>query len=196
LANGADDWVGIQGRRLGFFRCQTPAGPDVPRWNVFGVEAHKAALAAGLPARIVWRLMGAMGEIRDNLMEHSEAAATGVVVFCSSPGSFEFVVSDSGIGALASLRSHTDYVHLRDEGDALQCALSDGESRFGRAAGRGTGFSQLFKSLALLNASLRFRSGDHALTVEGVSPTLVNARVAIKPPAIGFTTSVRCALPT
>ena len=88
--------------------------------------------------------------------------------------------------------SNPEYAYLRDEGDALQCALTNGESRFGKAAKRGTGFSQLFKSLATLNASLRFRSGDHALTMAGKSPTLVNAHVAKKPRASGFLTSVRC----
>jgi hypothetical protein len=193
-ADGVEQWFGAEGRSLGLFRCKAAGGPEMNRWKVFGVEAHKAALASGFPARIVWRLMGAMGEIRDNLIEHSEAPATGVVVFRSLPGLFEFAVSDSGVGALASLKTNSDYAYLRDEGEALQCALADGESRFGRAAGRGTGFSQLFKSLATLNASLRFRSGDHALSVEGVSPTVVEARVAIKPRAAGFMTSVRCAL--
>jgi hypothetical protein len=193
-ADGIDQWFGAQGRRLGLFRCKAAGEPETNRWKAFGVEAHKAALASGFPARIVWRLMGAMGEIRDNLIEHSEAAATGVVVFRSLPESFEFAVSDCGIGTLASLKTNSDYAHLRDEGEALQCALGDGESRFGRAAGRGTGFSQLFKSLASLNASLRFRSGDHALSIEGVSPTLVEARVAVKPRAAGFMISVRCAL--
>ena len=193
-ADGLDQWFGAQEGRLGLFKCKPAGGPETDRWKEFGVEAHKAALASGFPARIVWRLMGAMGEIRDKLIEHSEAPATGVVMFRSSLGSFEFAVSDSGIGTLASLRTNSDYVHLRDEGEALQCALADGESRFGRAAGRGTGFSQLFKSLVSLNASLRFRSGDHALSVEGVSPTLVKAHVAVKPRAAGFMTAVRCAL--
>jgi hypothetical protein len=62
------------------------------------------------------------------------------------------------------------------------------------AAGRGTGFSQLFKSLASLNASLRFRSGDHALSIDGKSPTLVTAKVAKKPRAVGFLTCVLCRL--
>ncbi len=93
---------------------------------------------------------------------------------------------------LASLRSNPEYAHLMDEEGALQCALTDGESRFGRAAKRETGFSTLFRSLVNMNASLRFRSGDHALTLAGTSPTLVNAHVARKAPATGFMISVRC----
>jgi hypothetical protein len=155
-------------------------------------SAHKAALAAGFPTPIVRRLMGAMGEIRDNVIEHSEAPATGFVAFRSRLGLFEFTVADDGIGTLASLRTNVQYARLRDEGEALQCALTDGESRFGKAAERGTGFSQLFKSLASLNASLRFRSGDHALSIEEKGPTLVNALVAKKPRLSGFLASILC----
>jgi hypothetical protein len=192
VANGVGDWISPQGDRLGVFKCNSSAAPDEARWHSFQLEAHKAALAAGSPTQIVRRLMGAMGEIRDNVIEHSEAAGTGLIAFHSRPGSFEFAVADSGIGTLASLQTNPEYAGLRDEGEALQCALTDGESRFGKAAGRGTGFSQLFKSLTSLNASLRFRSGDHALSIEGKSPTLVNAIVAMKPRATGFMTSVRC----
>lgn len=188
---GADEWICPQDR-LGAFRCKQTGASDEKRWTSFQVRAHKAALAAGFSMQIVRRLLGAMGEIRDNLIEHSEAASTGLVVFRSRPGSFEFAVADNGIGTLASLRTNVQYAGLRDEGEALQCALTDGESRFGKAAGRGTGFSQLFKSLAFLNASLRFRSGDHALSIEGKSPTLLSALVAKKPRSSGFLASVFC----
>jgi hypothetical protein len=192
-AEGADEWI-CPRDRLGAFKCKQIGARDENRWTSFQVRAHKAALAAGFPTQIVRRLLGAMGEIRDNVIVHSEAVATGLVMFRSRPGSFEFTIADNGIGTLASLRTNMQYAGLRDEGEALQCALTDGESRFGKAAGRGTGFSQLFKSLACLNASLRFRSGDHALSIEGKSPTLVNALVAKKPRASGFLASVLCQL--
>ena len=187
----ADGWLSSQSGQVGMLKCKLMES-DPKRWTAFRLEAHKAGLSAGFSSETVSRLMGAMGEIVDNVTEHSEAASTGVVVFGARSGLFEFVVADSGVGTLASLKSNPEYAHLRDEGDALQCALTDGESRFGKAARRGTGFSQLFKSLATLSASLRFRSGDHALTMAGKSPTLVNAHVAKKPRASGFFTSVRC----
>lgn len=193
-ATGSSEyWVSEQGNRVGTFR--TKYGGTSSSWASFRVEAHKAVLSAGFASQTAARLIGAMGEILDNVTEHSQAATTGLVAFDARSGSFEFAVADIGVGALASLKTNAEYAHLRDDGDALQCALTDGESRFGRAAGRGTGFSQLFKSLATLNASLRFRSGDHALTIEGKSPTLINALVAKKPRAVGFFTSVRCTVP-
>jgi anti-sigma regulatory factor (Ser/Thr protein kinase) len=190
----ADDSKGSvspPGSGTGFLRCDVVL-TDPKKWTSFKLEAHKAALTAGLPTQAVGRLMGAMGEIVDNVLEHSEAAGTGFVVFGGRPGFFEFAVADDGIGVLASLRSNPEYAYLADEGDALHCALTDGESRFGKAAKRGTGFSTLFRSLVNMNASLRFRSGDHALSMSGRSPTLVNAHVARKPRASGFTTTVRC----
>lgn len=189
----ADRWVSTQGNNAGVFKCKLMVS-DLRSWTSFKVEAHKAALAAGFSARTVHRLMGAMGEIVDNVLEHSQAAPTGLVVFRGRPGCFEYAVADSGVGALASLRSNPEYAYLQDEGDALQCALTDGESRFGKAAGRGSGFSQFFRSLVSLNTSLRFRSGDHGLSMHGVSPTLVNALVAKKPRASGFLTSVCCTI--
>jgi hypothetical protein len=189
-AGSSESWVSAQGNRVGVFKTKHLGSGG--SWASFRVEAHKAVLSAGFASQTAARLVGAMGEIVDNVTEHSQAATTGLVVFDARHGSFEFAVADVGVGTLASLQTNTEYAHLRDEGDALQCALTEGESRFGRAAGRGTGFSQLFKSLATLNASLRFRSGNHALTIGGKSPTLINALVARKPRTVGFFTSVRC----
>jgi hypothetical protein len=191
-ASSEDRWISPAEGRLGVFKCNAQIATDEKRWTSFRLDAHKAALLAGFATRVVSRLLGAMGEIRDNVLEHSQAAQTGLVAFRATTGCFEFVVADAGVGTLSSLRTNKEYAHLRDEGDALQCALTDGESRFGRRAGRGTGFGQLFKSLASLNASLRFRSGDHALSIEGRSPTLIKALVSKKPRAKGFMASVKC----
>lgn len=189
----SERWASPYGSGSGYLRCDV-LETEPKRWTFFLLEAHKAALDSGFPAQTVSRLIGAIGEIADNVLQHSEAVPTGFVVYRSRPGSFEFAVADAGIGTLASLRSNPEYGHLADEGDALQCALTDGESRFGKAANRGTGFSTLFRSLVNMNASLRFRSGDHTLSLHGKSPTLVNAHVARKPRASGFMTSVSCAL--
>ncbi|MEY9594816.1 hypothetical protein ABIA06_007107 [Bradyrhizobium yuanmingense] len=189
--SSSERWTSPHGGSSGFLRCDV-LQEETKRWTSFKLEAHKAAISAGFAGQAVSRLIGAMGEIADNVLEHSEAVPTGFIVFCSRPGCFEFAVADNGIGTLASLRSNPEYAHLADEGDALQCALTDGESRYGKGATRGTGFSTLFRSLVNMNASLRFRSGDHALSMQGTSPTLVNAHVARKPRASGFMTSVRC----
>jgi hypothetical protein len=43
-----------------------------------------------------------------------------------------------------------------------------------------------------LQGSLRFRSGDHALLIDGTSPDLATAQLAQKPLIDGFLASIRC----
>jgi anti-sigma regulatory factor (Ser/Thr protein kinase) len=190
--NTTNHWVSQQGEWLGVFKFGSSAAADQERWRSFQLASHKSALAAGFSSRIASQLIRALGEIHDNVLEHSEAAGTGLVAFRANPALFEFAVADHGVGVLASLKTNPEHGHLRDHGEALQHALTDGVSRFGRVSNRGTGFSQLFKGLATLNGSLRFRSGDHALSIDGRSPTLVNAVTAMKPAVSGFVVCVAC----
>ena len=85
-------------------------------WQLWASRADQAALAAGFPARVAAEIVGALGELQDNVFRHSEASRTGLVAFAARPGSFEVVVSDSGVGVLASLRSHPDYSGIEDAG--------------------------------------------------------------------------------
>ena len=165
-----------------------------PKWTAFLVQAQRAAGTSGFPQKIAAQLMGAMGELQGNIYEHSEAARTGLIAFQATPGRFEFVVSDKRVGILASLKSCPDYASLNDHGEALKWALQDGNSRYGVAAGRGMGFRPLFIGLANLNGPLRFRSVDHALTIDGHSPTLMMAKLAQKPHIRGLIASVSCFL--
>jgi hypothetical protein len=132
-----------------------------------------------------------MEELENNIHEHSEAAATGVLAFRAALGVFEFVAADRGIGVLASLRKAQTYSVLTDHGRALQTALSDGASRF-EGSRRGHGFRPIFLGLMNLQGSLRFRSGDHALLMDGTSPSLSISRLAQKPSYDGFFVSVHC----
>jgi anti-sigma regulatory factor (Ser/Thr protein kinase) len=190
--NGTNYCASQKGERFGVFKYGTSAAAEQERWRSFQLASHKAALAAGFPSQIASQLIGALGEIHDNVLEHSEAAGTEIVTFRANPALFEFAVADHGVGVLASLKTNPEHGHLRDHGEALQHALTDGVSRFGQTSNRGTGFSQLFKGLATLNGSLRFRSGDHALSIDGKSPTLMNAVTAMKPAVSGFVVCVAC----
>lgn len=159
-------------------------------WIHWCSRSQQAAELAGVPKALAQGLIGALRELEDNVHEHSYAADTGIAGYRANLGTFEFVVGDAGIGVLASLRLASEFEDLRDAGQALRIALSDGVSRFGRQAGRGYGFRPLFKALAGHRASLRFRSGDHALTLEGSGPTLSTARVSQKASLSGFVISV------
>jgi anti-sigma regulatory factor (Ser/Thr protein kinase) len=158
------------------------------------LAAQKAAVAGGFPKKIAGWLVGGIVEMQTNIYEHSEAPQSGLVAFRAGRGVFEFVVADHGIGVLESLRSAPAHFGLTDHGAALELALTDGCSRHGDGIGRGMGFRPLFVGLANLQSKLRFRSGDHALTINGDHPSLMTARLAQKPYGRGLFISVRCTL--
>ena len=162
-------------------------------WQLWASRADQAALSAGFPRRVAAEIVGALGELQDNVFRHSEASTTGLVAFAARQSAFEIVVSDCGIGVLASLRSHPDYEHLGDAGAALSVAVANGESRFGHDSGCGFGMGQMFRALANHDGDLRFRSDDHALEVRGHSPSL-QGRVQLRQKAAlpGLTVSVLC----
>jgi anti-sigma regulatory factor (Ser/Thr protein kinase) len=167
---------------------------DDPARTQFLMAARKSAEAVGFAAATAQSLAAAIREMESNVHEHSGKAATGIIVFQAQPSDFEFVVADGGAGILATLREAAEFRRLSDHGRALHTALQEGVSRYGRSADHGNGFRDLFRGLADLNADLRFRSGDHALTISG-RPDLRQAVLAQKAPFQGFLASVRCRVP-
>jgi hypothetical protein len=181
-------WITPGDGHIGFYKARE--GRDEHGWNGFKITAHKAALASGFASKTAFQLIASLGELFDNVFEHSGSPQTGMVSFCAAAHGFEFVVSDAGVGVLASLRTNAEFSGLRDSGDALRAALTDGVSRFGKESRRGHGFRQLFKSLAASQGVLRFRSDDHALLLEGSSPAVTQAKTATKPQLPGLFISV------
>src|SRR3546814_16438218 len=98
-----------------------------------------------------------MGEMQDNVYEHSGAAHKGLVAYAVTDCSFEFVVADRGMGVLETLRQNPDYAHLPDAGAALAEAIKTGVSRYPTSTGRGQGFVTLCRSMVTDRAELRFR---------------------------------------
>ncbi|WOH68646.1 hypothetical protein [Bradyrhizobium sp. BWA-3-5] len=131
-------------------------------WTDFAMRGKKAAVLAGFAPDMAGQLFGAIGELRGNIEEHSENAGTGYIVYDATPGHFEFVVADSGIGVLKSLRTHPHYTYVTDAGSALNLALTEGVSRHFDDKDRGKGFRPIFIGLANKSEHLRFCSGDHA----------------------------------
>ena len=141
-------------------------------------------------------LVGALGELEDNINLHSEKAASGILVYSTDSGMLEFVVSDTGIGVLESLRKNPEFSTLIDSGTALSIAIADGNSRFDRTSGHGLGIGQLFRALAGYEGEVRFRSGDHALTLSGRNPSQNGTlKLARKANLAGLTISVICGTP-
>ncbi|TIQ79724.1 hypothetical protein [Mesorhizobium sp.] len=170
-----------------------PAGDDGP-WEQWMSHAENAALASGLARGLVSGLLGALGELQENVYQHSGRPETGLVAYAAVNGMFEFVVADAGVGVLTSLRQNPEFAQIGDSGEALRVAVSDGASRHGRASGRGYGIGQVFRALAHDWAELRFRSGDHALRLWGDAPSLSgHFEVAQKARLDGLIITVTCA---
>lgn len=165
---------------------------DGAGWVAYLQRLKNAAKQGGFGDSTAKGLVGAVKELVENVDLHSETPDSGVIGYGFTDQSFEFVIADTGIGVLASLRRCTDYEHLADHGDALLTALTDGESRFGRKTNHGRGFRQLFVALAALYGSLRFRSGNHRLEIEGNSPNLPTSKVSQSVTYKGFMASVTC----
>ncbi len=196
LAGKTNSWYD-NARDIGFQR--TVYDPELEEHAAirtgFLVAAERAAMRAGFSKPVAQSLAAAIREMENNVHEHSQLSETGIMAFQCHGRAFEFVVADCGLGVLATLQEAPEYVALKDHGLALQETLKDGASRYGCTANRGMGFRDLFVGLATLNADLRFRSGDHALTIEGPHPELKTAQLAQKPFYHGFLASVRCELP-
>lgn len=192
LSRRSHQWVCSSSRASGIYRTYaTPEEEDL-KWVQFGVALQYAIVSAGFSRNVAAQLVGAIGEMQSNVYEHSQAPQTGIVAFRARSGTFEFVVCDSGIGVLQSLKSCADFEGIADHGHALQLTLADGVSRYGRNSGRGLGYRPLFTGLANLAGALRFRSGDYALSIEGDNPKDLPVTLGQKPQIKGFLISVTC----
>ena len=186
---GAVQWVCPKAQNKGYLR--TSIGREGKEWISFGVAAQRAAVRAGFGRVVAAQFVAVLGELHSNVLEHSGSASSGVVAFQARDGTFELIAVDGGMGILSSLRSNRAYARLSDSGEALLLALAEGISRFGEDTSRGYGFRPLFVGLANLNSFMRFRSGDHALVIDGRNPALKAARTAQKPDIAGFVVSVK-----
>lgn len=170
-----------------------PVTSTEPEWDQWTTHAENIAKSQGMNPHLAAGLLGALIEIQDNIYEHSGAPETGVVAYATTTSSFEFVVADRGIGVLSSLRQNPKYAGVSDAGVALGLAITDGVSRFPAETGHGQGFNQLFRALVGHNAELRFRSGDHALTLRpGRDFTKGASALAQVAPLAGLSISVFC----
>lgn len=190
LTGSANKWTCRRTGATGLLRASTSLSPT--NWTAFAMDAKRAAVAAGLTPDWAAQIVAALVEMFNNVYEHSGASETGVGAFRATSEIFEFVIADAGRGLLSSLKSSPYFPEISDHGEALQLTLTDGLSRHGVNIGRGFGFRPLFSGLANRNATLRFRTGDRALTIDGTSPNLLRAKVSPKPFIPGFVASVSC----
>jgi hypothetical protein len=191
LCQDQEAWISPVDRRMGFIHAKRRDPDGDNRFTAFLMDAQRAARdVTGLKGTTPGQLVAAMEELEGNIHEHSVAIESGRLAFRAAHDRFEFVVSDRGIGILRSLQRSPIYSSLLDHGKALEEAIKDGTSRFGNDGGRGYGFRPIFIGLTNLKGSLRFRSGDHALLMDGTSPSLTTAKLVQKPNIDGFLASI------
>jgi hypothetical protein len=139
-------------------------------------------------------ICGALGEMVDNVYEHSQATDSGIVGFIGNEKYLDICVGDAGIGVLSSLKLNPAYAYLADAGMALSLAIEDGISRYPISAGgegRGHGFSTLFRGLNSLDADVRLRTGNYALEISGRNSLERVPRISEKAHLRGFVLSFR-----
>ncbi|MBG9388380.1 hypothetical protein [Caenimonas aquaedulcis] len=161
-----------QAEQAAGFMCLDAVSADAfrPALLAFDTEARRMMKFKRNGSQTKGLVCGAVGEMLDNVFEHSGAPRTGIVGFLGTPEYLDISVSDAGMGVMASLRQNPAYAYLSDAGMALALAVRDGTSRFSTTAdgeGRGHGFSTLFRGLNSLDAEIRLRSGDYSLEVSG-----------------------------
>ena len=149
------------------------------------MRAKRAAKLAGLANDVAGKSIAAISELLNNISEHSGALGSGYITFEATPGRFDFVVADHGVGALESLKRNPDYSTLHDSGTAIELALSDGVSRH-QEKGRGLGFRPLLVGLANMCDSIRFRSDDHSREYTRPVSGEIEAQTLEKAPLKGF----------
>lgn len=158
--------------------------------SAFGIAVQKSAGAARMTKAAILRISSPLGEIFDNIHEHSEAYETGMAAFRSLPGSFEFVVADAGVGVLSSLKRSSRFADLADDGQAITRAIQPNVSRF-EEPGHGHGFDRLVEGMANLNSELRFRTGDALLQMSSVDGQRLRPILARRPRIEGLIISAK-----
>lgn len=192
LKSNREMWWSADAPGMGFVRVRRKHTDDTHLpWVQFRYEFQRALTEAGFTKQWAKQIVGSIGELEDNIHTHSDATHTGLIVYMVRNGELECVVRDYGIGVLDSLRQCDDYNFLNDHGSALQIALTDGNSRYGQSSGRGWGFHDLFVGLVNSNAQLRFRSGDHLLSIQGDKPELAAAVIRQRAYGKGLLIAIR-----
>ena len=136
-------------------------------WHHFAGRFESSARNVGFSFDAAAKLQLALYEMAENAVIHANAPAI-LVGYDVSPGKALFCVVDVGVGVLASLKKNPDFGNLILHNEAIRAALQEGVScRRPDEGGGGFGFRQVFTSLADQWGTLRFRSGEGCITMEG-----------------------------
>lgn len=162
-------------------------------WQEFLVRFRQSAKSVGFSHRKAEGIAAALGEMADNATDHAQSQVGALVGYQVVDGAAVCCVADVGIGVLASLRENETYRNLRTHAEALRTALQDGTTRHGPGRG-GFGFRRVFKALAAMWGTLRFRSGEGCLTMDGSGFDADRGEEAFVLDRSGFQVTICCRL--
>ena len=190
LASSSQRWVCPTTRTIMLLRGATVFPTD--DWIAFAMMAKHAAVQSGCPPPLAAQLVAAFGELFDNTFQHSRAPESALGIFRCRRDAVEFTITDRGIGVLSSLRQNSRFAHLSDHGEALQLALQEGVTRYPDGSQHGHGYTDLLTGVANRQSLLRFRTGNHALKLDGRRVIPAERRAAQKAVVAGLVVSVEC----
>ncbi len=175
-----------------FLVLQTENDLADDQWSHFAGRFEASVRSAGFSFDGAARLQLALYAMAENAVIHAEAPAI-LVGYDGSPGKALFCIADVGIGVLASLRKNPAFDGLDLHTQAIRAALQDGISSLRPAeGGGGFGFRDVFNSLADQWGSLRFRSGEGCVTMDGTDCNANQGNVRDMPPLPGFQVTICC----
>ena len=160
-------------------------------WGEFLVRFRQSVKSVGFDLEKAKGIAAALGEMADNATLHANAPVGVLVGYQVIDGAAVCCVADVGDGVLKSLTTHEAYRHVQSHKEAVRLALRRGVSRFGPGQG-GLGFYNVFKALAAMSGTLRFRSGEGCVTMDGTdfeADTGEESYVLFRP---GFQVTICC----
>ena len=140
---------------------------DGQDWGEFPVRFRRQSVkSVGFSLEKAKGIAAALGEMADNAIIHASASVGVLIGYHVIDGAAVSCVADVGMGVLASLTTHSAYRNVQTHKEAVRLALRRGVSRFGPGHG-GLGFYNVFKALTAMSGTLRFRSGEGCVMMDG-----------------------------
>lgn len=160
-------------------------------WREFLVRFRQSAKSVGFSQEKAQGLAAALGEMADNATDHARSEVGALVGYHVVDGAAVCCVADVGIGVFGSLRGHDDFSYLKTHTEAIRTAIQDGTTRYGKGNG-GFGFNKVFKALAAMWGTLRFRSGQGCVSMDGTECDADRGEESYVNDRPGFQVSICC----
>jgi hypothetical protein len=146
-----------------FFHLRTVEDYVGHEYRLFETRWGKAGERIGLRS-LSSLLQLALSAMCENGVLHAKCSDGILAGYRLKTDSVLFSVADTGRGVLGSLKTNPHYSNLIHHVDALREALKFGVSCTDTG---GTGFYQVFKALTGQHGTIRFRTGNACITMDG-----------------------------